>query len=256
MTKPDARKLEWKRCALWTAVLCVAALFCWPIAQLLVRVARHTEVTSELLRPLVNSLYLASSSAVVGTVLAGASAYALTWGHFPGRKWAVIVLTALAVLPGQVLLPGGFEMVTRLGFFDTHLALLVPGCVNLFGMLMYRAAFHRVPGELLSAARVDGCGEWGVFWRVAMPAVLPTTSALLLISFTATYNATVWPAITIQSRSLETLSTYLAVTAGTALTPSDHARAATTTAIALAPPMGLFLLLQRSFLPTLRGAGK
>jgi ABC-type glycerol-3-phosphate transport system permease component len=245
------------RKSILSVTVILALLFSLPLLHLLIHALTNPlPPVLPLVQPLANSLFLASFAALASTLLAALTAYALIAHPFPYRRHAMLLLLALASLPPQLLLPGGFELITRLHLFDSHLALLLPASLNLFAVLLYRAAFMAVPQDLLASARIDGCSELSAFWHIALPAVLPTTSALLLLSFTATYNATVWPAITLQSPHLQTLSTVLATSAGTALTPQDHARLTTLTAVALLPPICLFLSLQKGFLPTLRGVEK
>lgn len=250
---------------MFTVVL--GLLFVAPLCHLLVRgVASPAGATLEYFartladvqfyRLTLNSLFIASSAAIGSTFLASLSGFVLATYRFPGRRLYVVVLIFLASLPAQLLIPGGYEVVTRLHLFDTHLAVLLPASVSVFGVLLFRAAFSGTPGDLLAAGRIDGCSELRLWWHIALPTVRATTAASLCLSFVAYYNAVVWPMVVLQSDHLATLPMYLTNLSGVALTPEDHARVAAGTVLAMVPVFGVFLLLQRDFLPALRGAIK
>lgn len=207
-------------------------------------------------RALGNSVMLAGGMSVVATLMAALAGFGLAVYPFRGRTIYVAVLLGLTALPPQLLIPGGYELVARLGLLDSFGAVILPAALSVFGVLLYRSAFETIPVSLLEAARLDGCSEWEIFWRIAMPLVLPTTAVGVLMGFAGNYNAVVWPAVMLQSPSLHTLPVKLAAEAGVALTGAEQARVTAGTVLGLIPVLLLFLVLQRSFLPPLRGSGK
>lgn len=238
----------------------VAIVFAFPLARLVVRGAGG-DVAAVLTdagfyRALLNSLAIASVCALAGTLLASAGGYALARFEFPGRRGVLLGLLLLAALPGQLLLPGGYELILRLGLYDTRWAVIVPGSVSIFAALLYRSVFRNIPDAILDAARLDGCGEWRLWWHVALPALRPTTVALLCLSFAGAYNAVVWPMVTLQSPELHTLPMRLALANLSAVTPAEQATLAATTILAILPVAGLFLLAQKDLSASLHGAVK
>jgi putative chitobiose transport system permease protein len=202
-----------------------------------------------------------SGGVTVGSLLvASLGGYVLAFhrGLLSGRLVPLVTTAILAVaaLPPQLLLPGGWEVITTLGLFDSFLAVALPASLNLLGVLLFRASFSSLPGDLIDAARVDGCSEWGVWWRVALPAVRPTSAACLILSFASAWNSVVWPTLVLQHPDKQLLSQTIALMSGTASSPSEVARLLAATLLAIVPPLGLFLALQRDFLPPLRGAVK
>lgn len=250
------------------AALLASVLFATPMVYLLARsvglggsavgFGHYTAVLTDAAfgLALANSLAVAGAVAVLTALFASAAGFALAFGSFPGRRMILAGLILLAALPGQLLLPGGYEVVAALGLLDSRLAVVLPAIAGVMPVLLYRAGFESVPRELLDAARVDGAGEVGGWWHVALPAVAPTTAACLLMSFSASYNAAVWPAVVLQSPEVQTLPVRLLTLSATALTPTDHARLTAATAVGILPVLLLFLLLQREFLPRLGGAVK
>lgn len=198
------------------------------------------------------SLGLASVQALAGVLLASMAAFGLTFGVWTRRGWGRSVtvfvwagLMGLMALPGALLLPGGFELVVALGVFDTWWAVVLPGSLNVAAVLLYRSAFGSMPGELVDAARVDGCGEWGVWWRVAMPAVAPTTAACVVLSFAGAWGAVVWPTVVLQETSLHTLPMRVATTSGLVRSGADEAVLAVYAVVGVVPVLVVFALLRR-----------
>jgi len=212
------------------------------------------------LRGVAGSTLLATVIAFGGVLVASMAGYVMAVHRGLGGGWVVPALAAgivaVASLPPQLLLPGGGEVVTRLGMFDSYWAVVLPASLNLLGVLLYRAAFLAVPLGLIDAARVDGCSEWGVYFRIAMPAVRPTTAACVMLSFAAAWNAVIWPTLVLHSPERQLLSQYVTLLAGTAATQAEQTAVLAATVLAIAPILLLFLLLQRDFLPPLRGAVK
>lgn len=209
--------------------------------------------SSQFYMALANSVFLATVQTLAGLTLASLAGYALSRRPNRGLLLAII---GLAALPPQLLLPGGFELVGALHLFDSRLAVLMPGSLNMFAVLLYRQAFRALPGEVVEASRLDGATEWRVWWEVALPMVRPTTAALMVLSFAGSWNAVVWPLLVLQRSALETLPMRLTILSGTALGPAEQATALAGTVLGILPVVVLFLLLQRDFLPILKGASK
>lgn len=247
----------------WAGVVYpLAVLFAWPFVGLVRTSMRggntYWSVVSEsgFWRAMGNSLMLAGLQSVGAAMLASMAGFALAVYPFRGRGAYMAALLGLSALPPQLLLPGGYELIVRLGLFDSFAAVLVPGLLSVISVLLYRTAFERVSHSLIEAARLDGCSEWGIYWKVAMPLVLPTTSVAVLLGFVGSYNTVVWPAVTLPSEHLHTLPVRLAAESGIALTRAAQAKVMAATVLGLVPVILLFGLLQREFLPRLGGSGK
>jgi ABC-type glycerol-3-phosphate transport system permease component len=260
--RASGRARAWNALA-WNALAWgLALLFSLPVLGLVYRAVAGGMFTfvlqrTDYLRGVGNSLFLACATVMASVTLSSLSGFVLGAYRFAGRGLLMVGLMALAGLPPQLFLPGGYELVVRLGLFDSYGAVVLPGLLSVLSVLMFQAAYGRVPREMLEAARVDGASEWGIWWRVAFPAVRPTTAACLMLAFAGNFNAVVWPTIVLQSRALQTLPTGLTALTGTVVTRADQSMVLAGTVLALVPVMALFLLLQRDFLPGLtRGSGK
>ena len=138
---------------------------------------------------LANSLLLCVGS-VAGTLFScSLVAYAFARLRWPGRNWVFAVLIATMLLPWQVTMVPRFLIVRELGLYDCLAALILPKFfAEAFYVFLLRQFFLTVPQEMIDAARVDGCSELGVLWRVVLPLARPALATVALLEFVATWN--------------------------------------------------------------------
>ena len=208
----------------------------------------HTLVAREpFLRWLANSLFLSATYTFLTVTLSSMGGFALAKYDFPGKRPVMAVMVLTMLLPGQVLLPSTYELMYRLGWVNSYLAILVPGAVSAFGLFLFRQSMAAVPDELLHAARVDGCSEFRLWWDVAMPVVRPMTGAFTLMSFLAAWNSYLWPQVILQDESKYTLPMGLANLAGLQGYQSNYGVLMAGTLLSILPIAVLFLYLQKDF---------
>jgi len=155
-------------------------------------------------------------------------------------------MLASMTIPGVVLLAPNFEIIWRLGWMDTYKALLVPGCVSVFGIFLFRQAMLSVPDDLIEAGRIDGCGEFRIYLTLVMPLVRPMTGAFCLISFLGAWNSFLTPNIYLQTQHKLTLPVVLNQYIG--VYNQQYGVFLAGTLLAIIPPAILFLALQREFI--------
>ena len=206
-------------------------------------------------RWMVNSLFVASTQTVSAVVLAILGGCSVVKYRFRGRRVILAVLLSVLLLPYQVMLPGAYDLVRRLGWLDTFAAVIAPGAASAFGLVLFARAMRGVPDDLLAAARIDGCSEPRLWWSIAMPLVRPMTAAFALLTFAASWNAFLWPQVVLQDGGRYTLPVGLA---SMSLTPGgDVGVLMAGTALAVLPVAVLFFALQSDFVAGLTaGAGR
>ena len=222
----------------------------------LANVADLFEAEPLLGRWLVNSLLVAAAQTLLAMLLCGLAGFALWAYRFRGRTLVIVTLAAVALVPGQVTLPGLFGLTVSLGLLDTFAAVILPGSVSAFGVFLYAAAFRHVPHSLLDAARLDGASEPRVWWDVAMPAVRPTSGAFALLSFLSAWNGLLWPSAVLVGEGRHTLPIALANLAGQAPYEARPGLLMAATLIGIVPVATLFVLCQRDFTTGLADAGR
>jgi multiple sugar transport system permease protein len=197
-------------------------------------------------RYILNSIFLATTQTFVALVFCSMGGYALAKYRFPGRHAILTFMLASLTIPGVVLLAPNFDLIWRLGWMDTYLALIVPGCVGAFGIFLFRQALMSVPDDLIEAGRIDGCNEFRIYLQLAMPLVRPMTGAFCLISFLGAWNSFLTPSIFLQSQSKLPLPVVLNQYVGQYA--QQYGVYLAGTLIAIIPPALLFLALQREFI--------
>lgn len=196
---------------------------------------------------LLNSLFLASAQTVIVVLLASLGGFALATYRFRGRTTVTALLLLTLLVPGQVLLPSTYELVSAFGWIDSYAAILVPGALSVFGLLLFRAAMSGVPAELLHAARIDGASELRLWWDIALPSVRPTVGAFTLMSFTGTWNSFLWPQIVLQDESRYHLPIGMTSLIGLPEHDVPYGLLMAGTLLSILPVVALFAVLHRDF---------
>ena len=197
-------------------------------------------------RYVANSIFLASATTILSMLFSSMGGYALAKYKFRGRTPILTFMLASMTIPGIVLLSPNFEVIWRLGWLDTYKALLVPSCVSVFGIFLYRQAMLMVPDDLIEAGRIDGCGEFRIYMNLAMPLVRPMTGAFCLITFLGTWNSFLGPNIFLQTQAKLPLPVVLNQYMGEYT--QEYGVFLAGTLIAIIPPALLFLALQKEFI--------
>src|SRR5215213_476883 len=183
---------------------------------------------------------------VLGQVATGATAgYAFARYRFAGRGPLFLLYLGTLMVPTIVLLIPRFLLVDALGGVDTLAGLVSTELVAVWGVFLMRQFFLTLPRETEDAARVDGAGEWTVFWRVAIPLARPALATLALFAFVDAWKNFLWPLIVTRSLEHRVLEVGIASYHGLFYANWPYQMAAAVTA--LVPVLVVFALAQRHF---------
>ena len=174
------------------------------------------------------------------------AAYAFAKLKFPGRDKIFFVFLLVLMVPSQVNLIPMYRIMATLHWTDTYLALIVPNLTSVFGIFMMRQFLLSIPDELLDAARIDGCNEFQVFYKVALPLAIPGIATLVILTFMGTWNDFLWPRIVTNSEKLFTLPVGLAQLQ--MKNTSNEAQIMAGTVLTALPMIIVFLFMQRQFI--------
>src|SRR5699024_3365474 len=108
-------------------------------------------------------------------------------------------------LPTEVIMPSTFAVILGLGMYDSLAGIIVPSIVTATGIFMFRQFFRTVPDELLEAARIDGAGEFRIFFRLLLPISRPIIAVLAIFSFQWRWNDYIWPLLVLNDPDKYTL---------------------------------------------------
>ena len=198
-------------------------------------------------RYLVNGLIVTACIFAAQALVALPCAYALAKLRWRGRETTFLFVLLALLVPPQVPAIPLYIGLWKLGLLDSYAALILPSTISVFGIFLMRQFFRTVPDDLISAARLDGLGEFAIVWRIMLPTALPALVAFGLVSLVWNWNEFFWPLLVVQTQTLATpplgVVFFANAEAGTNYGPLMAAATVITLPLALA-----FLLAQRWFI--------
>jgi multiple sugar transport system permease protein len=148
---------------------------------------------------------------MLGQVLTSAAAgYAFARMRFPGRDGVFATALAMLVIPAIVLLIPRYLLINTLGWVDSYAGLISTELVSVWGIFLMRQSFLMLPRDVEEAARLDGAGEWALFWRVALPLATPAVAALAVLAFMDQWRNFLWPLVVTRSPEMQVAEVALA----------------------------------------------
>jgi len=108
-------------------------------------------------------------------------------------------------LPFQLTIIPTYILMVKLGWTNSFLALIVPGLINAFAIILFRQHFMSIPQDLIDAARIDGCSELRILFQILWPVSVPTLITVGIITFMTTWNDVLWPIIVMRTEKLMTM---------------------------------------------------
>ncbi len=190
------------------------------------------------------SFYVAIAITLLNLLFCSLAGHAFALLDFAGRERLFGLVMATMLLPGFLGMVPTVLTMAWLGWLNEHKALIVPGACGALGIFMMRQYIGTVvPRELIEAARLDGCGEFGIFWRIVLPLTGPAMGTLGLITFIGAWNNFMGPLVVIRDMDLYTVPLALRALQGSGQTPWGAMSAGA--AIAVLPLLILFMLASR-----------
>lgn len=210
--------------------------------------ANYREVAGllPLLRNIWNSFAIASLYTVLSLFFCSLGGFAFAKFNFPGRKGLFYLLLMTMMIPGEVGLVPLFIIMTRLHLVNTYLSLALPGAANAFGIFFMRQYMFGLPDEIIEAAKIDGCNDFKLYRRIAVPMSLPALGALGIMDFMGSWNSFLLPLIMLRTPKMNTIMLAIPslLAAGFSI-PWGAIMAGSV--LAVLPLLVVFLCFQRSF---------
>jgi multiple sugar transport system permease protein len=176
-----------------------------------------TENYTELFDRLNFPRYFFNSTVVAVAVTAGNIVFCSMFGYalakldFPGKRVLFAMTMATLMIPALVTFTPLFVLVTNMGIVNTHAGLILPFLAGAFGVFLMRQYISTFPDELLDAARVDGAGEYSIFFRIVLPNCGPAIATVGVLVFIANWNSFLWPLVVASTEDMYTLPVALAL---------------------------------------------
>ncbi|MDR7418920.1 MAG: carbohydrate ABC transporter permease [Armatimonadota bacterium] len=201
-------------------------------------------------RFLLNGVIVAGGVLVLQLLTVIPAAFAFARLEFRGRGLLFGLVLAALVVPGYVTSVPNFLLLSDLRLTNTYWALILPFVGSAFGIFLMRQFFRQIPGEILDAALIDGCGTGRLLWHVLLPLVRPAIAAFSVFSVVTHWNDFFWPLIAIQSAHLYTPPAGIAYFAD-ADGGANWGAVMAATVIIVSPLLVMFIMARRQFIESL-----
>jgi multiple sugar transport system permease protein len=190
-----------------------------------------------------NSLFVAVMHVSITLFTSSLAGYIFAKYKFWGRNILFAYILAQMMIPFQVVMIPSYLILVKLHLIDTLWGLIIPSMIDAFGIFLMRQFIESIPNELIDAARIDGAGEFTIYWKIILPQLGAPLAALGIFSFMAVWNDYLWPLIVItthEKRTLPLLLTWYNTAHGTRY---DLTMAASV--LVLLPILVVYVLFQR-----------
>ncbi len=199
-----------------------------------------------------NSFIVASSTVILNVILSALAAYPLARMNFKGKKIVFFAILATIMVPFQTIMLPVYIITLKLHLVDSYsalagyLGLIMPFCVNAFGIFLVRQAFLTIPKEIEESAVIDGCNSFQIFFKLLLPMIKPTLALLAIFTFIGSWGEFLWPSIVLTDEKLFTLP--VGINNLSSAFSADYRLVAAGSIVSIIPIVLFFLLLQKYFI--------
>lgn len=194
----------------------------------------------------INSIIVAVVVTTLQIFASALAGYTFAKKQFIGSQVLFWLYVGSMMVPDQVTLVPLYLLMSKLGFLDSFRGLVLPGLAGPFGVFLMKQYISTLPSELIDAAKIDGCSEWGIFQKIVLPLSKPGLAVLAIFTFVGQWNSFTWPLIVTSSSAMRTLPVGLALLQEEV--PMQFALLMAGATYAAIPMLIVFLLFQRYFL--------
>ncbi len=218
-------------------------------------ISNYVQAWSEVPFPryFLNTIFIAICTVFGVLITSCLAAYAFAKFDFPGRDPIFIFFLSMMIVPQAVYLVPSFIILSKLGWVDTYLALIVPWLAQIFSIFLLRQQFRTIPNDYYDAALIDGCSRMGFLWRVLVPLSKPTLVTIGLFSLLGSWNTFIWPLIMTNSDKIRPIQVGLSYFAQEQGTEYGLMMAAAT--FCVAPIIIVYFIAQRQVIESYARSG-
>ncbi len=196
-----------------------------------------------------NSVIVSGSFTLLVLLFCSMGGYAFAMDAFPGRDILFGVLIVTMMIPWTAGIIPWFFMMSRFGWINNFLALIIPNSANAFGIFWMRQyCRNNVPHSLIDAAKIDGLSEWLIFFKIIAPILVPGFAALGIMMFVNSWNDFMQPMLILRDSKMHTLPIMLKYMLGDPQRGTDMGSLITASTLAILPILVAFLAASRFFM--------
>ncbi len=200
-----------------------------------------------------NSVFITCFNTIVILFTSTLVGYLFARFRFKGRDFLFAMLMFTMMVPAQVTMITTFIIIDDIGLYDSVWALIIPSFVNVFGIYLCKQYCEEIPRELIESARIDGAGDFAIYWRIVIPQIRPAIGALAIFTFMEYWNDYLNPLIYLSSTEKMTLP--LALSYFSTQHSTDLSATMAASALIMIPAAIVFIIFQKQFIKGLSMTG-
>ena len=200
-----------------------------------------------------NSVFITCFNTIVILFTSTLVGYLFARFRFRGKDFLFAMLMFTMMVPAQVTMITTFIIIDDIGLYDSVWALIIPSFVNVFGIYLCKQYCEEIPRELIESARIDGAGDFAIYWRIVIPQIRPAIGALAIFTFMEYWNDYLNPLIYLSSTEKMTLP--LALSYFSTQHTTDLSATMAASALIMIPAAVVFIIFQKQFIKGLSMTG-
>ena len=205
---------------------------------------------------ILNSIIIAVSTIVVGTLVSSMAAFSYAKLRFPGKNQLFLAELATMMIPFSVIMIPQFIIYSRIGWLDTWFPLIIPGMLGNVGMIFFlRQYMSGIPTSMIESARIDGAGYFRIFWQIMIPNAKPAIAAQAILWFMGAWNDYFAPSIYLNTPEKLTVQVMIAKLNSMYAIQTDYPLILAASVVALLPILIVFMIFQKQIIASVAMTG-
>lgn len=197
-------------------------------------------------RNILNSLIVSTSATLLTLFFCALGGYGFAKYEFKGKNKLFFLMLATMMIPMLLGVIPWYIMMTKFGWLNSFKPLIIPGAANAFGIFLMKQFMEDIPDELMEAARIDGAGEFEMFYKIILPLSLPGLGTLAILTFLGSWNNYMQALLVLESEAKFTIPVALSMLRGKV--DQNWGAQMVGTALGIAPIIGVFVLASKQFI--------
>lgn len=206
-------------------------------------------------RAFLNSVFVSTSVTFLVLIFSSVVGYALSHLRFRGRELIFSIMLFTMMIPFQVTLIPMYVLMVKFGWVNTYMALIFPAMISVFGIFLFRQYYKSIPHDLIEAARLDGCHELYIIFKIIWPNTIPALVTVGILTFMNIWNDVLWPIIVIREQKLMTMPQMVTLFATGGQAEAQMGTILASATMLALPVVILYLFFQRHFIESMATSG-
>jgi len=200
-----------------------------------------------------NSVIITALNTALTLITCSMVGYGLAKYQFRGRNAVFVLVLFVMMVPVEIIMLPLYKMAVTFRMLNTYWGVVIPFAVSPFIVFFFRQFAVSIPKDFMDAGRIDGCSEYGIFFRIMMPLMAPAFGAMAILAALSSWNNFIWPLIVLRTNDMFTLPIGLS----SLLTPygNNYNILLSGSIVSVLPLLILFILFQRYFISGLTVGG-